>query len=735
MKHLLTFFVALCATIQLFAQSQISVIDGTLADWDSLPQEYVASCVYPEGATYDGLLSMKVYADQKYINMAVEYNPAVITDHSWVPFHVYFDTDNSTSTGGFSDQWTNGSVDVMLETAVLADGTSLNYNPAVFWWWGPVGGSGWYWTDPNQEATSENGWGAIVPENSLPIGNSQIVGNTIEIQLLRELIPAPSHAEWANTFRVGVDIMQSWMPVGILPTAPDTDEYYTATAEPLVVQIDNSSVAEFEHEGLRYVVNGANSVAVATVVDRYQMTTAIVPPTVTFSDKTYTVTEIGDEAFEDCVYLTSITIPNTVTRIGDYAFNWCRALSSVVIPESVTSVGDYAFGYCSALESAIIGNGVKSIGDYAFLYCPVLKSITIGNNVQSIGNAAFSHCSALTSIVLPEGVTSVGNKAFYRCESLNHLSIPSSVVYDSSTNGFTSICHCLNLKTLIVPADFFLNDYNDHASLVDGIYPYLPQGLESLTINGGNMNDYPVGWDFIYRNCKTLKHIDFSAAESIPEKAFIHCYNLQTLALPSALTTIPYMSVAECVSLQSITIPAQVIEIEARAFENCRMLSSVTFEEGQLARIGNWAFYNCHELQHIVLPEGVSEIGHAAFYGCAYLSEMTLPSTVQEIADNSFAFCSKLKAMHVNAITPPMVYAKTFENVDRSIPVYVPEESVNSYKSAPVWQEFNIVGKQGSTTAVGEVPAAMTDHVKTLRHGQLLILRDGKTYNAMGQEL
>jgi hypothetical protein len=82
-----------------------------------------------------------------------------------------------------------------------------------------------------------------------------------------------------------------------------------------------------------------------------------------------------------------------------------------------------------------------------------------------------------------------------------------------------------------------------------------------------------------------------------------------------------------------------------------------------------------------------------------------------------------------------MVYAKTFENVDRSIPVYVPEESVNSYKSAPVWQEFNIVGKQGSTTAVGEVPAAMTDHVKTLRHGQLLILRNGKTYNAMGQEL
>lgn len=74
-----------------------------------------------------------------------------------------------------------------------------------------------------------------------------------------------------------------------------------------------------------------------------------------------------------------------------------------------------------------------------------------------------------------------------------------------------------------------------------------------------------------------------------------------------------------------------------------RMLSSVNFaEDGALVRIGDWAFYNCHELTNIVIPEGVTEIGHAAFYGCTYLTEITLPSSVQEVADNGFALCGKL---------------------------------------------------------------------------------------------
>ena len=196
------------------------------------------------------------------------------------------------------------------------------------------------------------------------------------------------------------------------------------------------------------------------------------------------------------------------------------------------------------------------------------------------------------------------------------------------------------------------------------------------------------------------------------------------------------MAIAECVNLQSIVIPASVVEIDDRAFENCRMLSSITFaEDGELSRIGNWAFYNNHELTNVVIPEGVTEIGHAAFYGCTYLNELTLPSTMQQVADNGFALCGKLKKMTVKAMTPPAIHAKTFFDVDRQIPVYVPDEVVDTYKNDPYWKEFNIQGKSNASTSVENTAANGSNVQKIVRDGQLLILREGKTYSVMGQEM
>ena len=62
------------------------------------------------------------------------------------------------------------------------------------------------------------------------------------------------------------------------------------------------------------------------------------------------VTSIGDQAFYDCISLTSVTIGNSVTSIGDQAFYDCSSLRSVTIPDSVTSIGDGAFDNCSRLK-------------------------------------------------------------------------------------------------------------------------------------------------------------------------------------------------------------------------------------------------------------------------------------------------------------------------------------------------------------------------------------------------
>ena len=112
-----------------------------------------------------------------------------------------------------------------------------------------------------------------------------------------------------------------------------------------------------------------------------------------------------------------------------------------------------------------------------------------------------------------------------------------------------------------------------------------------------------------------------------------------------------------------------------------------------------------------------------------------LPSSLESIADNGFALCAKLGEITVHATEPPMVDSKTFENVSRSIPVYVPYGMGPKYRTAAVWQEFDIRDKADVVTSVGDVEAESLSVEKVIRNGQVMIVRDGKMYNMLGQEV
>ncbi|MCK9316015.1 MAG: leucine-rich repeat domain-containing protein [Verrucomicrobia bacterium] len=161
------------------------------------------------------------------------------------------------------------------------------------------------------------------------------------------------------------------------------------------------------------------------------------------------VTSIGNHTFHNCSSLTSITIPDSVTSIGYGAFYECTGLTDITIPDSVTSIETRTFLGCRSLMSAVIGSGVTSIGGYAFYGCTGLTYITISDSVTSIGNHTFHNCSSLTSVVIGSGVTSIGGYAFYGCSSLVSVNLPEDVNYI----GYDAFNGCNNLESAYFKGD------------------------------------------------------------------------------------------------------------------------------------------------------------------------------------------------------------------------------------------------------------------------------------------
>ena len=449
------------------------------------------------------------------------------------------------------------------------------------------------------------------------------------------------------------------------------------------------------------------------------------------------ITSISRYAFEGCSSLTSIEIPATVASIGDCAFQNCTALASVTLPNSVTSIGGYVFYGCTSLTTPVYNAHV-----FAYMPTSYAGAYTIPNGIESIAATAFYGCTGLTSIEAPNSVTSIGYRVFQNCRSLTSVTIPNSAASaDDWIYG-----GCINLTSVVVPANTF--------NIEEGDWSRLTHSLQSVTFTSGELTYNVLG--VLARSYKTLTSLDVSGVSNteLADEAFKNFYNLQSLVLPANLTKIGYMSVAECVSLLSIDIPASVTEIAARAFENCRSLNTITFggqasavpgrnatatSASQLQTIGNWAFYNCHELQNLTIPEGVTSIGDGAFYGCTYLEELALPASIQSIGDNTFALCAKLKMIVVNAPVPPSIQTKTFFDVNRQIPVYVPDASVNAYQDDAYWQEFDIQGISNMPQGIDQIESSSLqggDRGRLILHnGQVLILRGEKTYTVTGQEV
>lgn len=139
----------------------------------------------------------------------------------------------------------------------------------------------------------------------------------------------------------------------------------------------------------------------------------VIPKTISYNDKTYTVTYIEKGAFKNCSTLTSLTIPSSLTSIEDLhwganeTFSGCTMLKTFYV-EKDNKV------YCA--QDGVLFNSEKTI-----LYrCPpaLEGDYKIPSITKEIGNMAFVDCYMLQSVVIPNSVTTIGNFAFQSCHDL-----------------------------------------------------------------------------------------------------------------------------------------------------------------------------------------------------------------------------------------------------------------------------------------------------------------------------
>ena len=189
------------------------------------------------------------------------------------------------------------------------------------------------------------------------------------------------------------------------------------------------------------------------------------------------VTSIGFAAFNACVNLTNITIPESVTSIEAVAFGDCTALKSVVLPAGITKIDDYTFSGCTELEDITLPVGVTSIGKSAFNGCKNLTSIMLPESVTSIGEIAFGRCG-LTDITIPEGVTRIEPSAFWS-SSLTSIALPKSV----TSIGKNAFEDCNDLISITLPENVTCVEYGAFLDCKGLTSITLPVGVTKIEVN------------------------------------------------------------------------------------------------------------------------------------------------------------------------------------------------------------------------------------------------------------
>lgn len=256
--------------------------------------------------------------------------------------------------------------------------------------------------------------------------------------------------------------------------------------------VSAGSKIDFFAAGINWHILDSKNLLVEAVSGQPTLSSVVIPQTVEFEDKTYTVVAIADSAFFSLTNLIEVEIPVSAIYIGSSAFENCSSLNTIYIPTSITKIGEGAFAHCISLENITLPPTINIIEDATFKNCSSLRSFNIPLSVNLICPNAFKDCSSLLEIQIPPSVNEIGEYAFAGCTLLENIVLPLSIRYLSK--GIFQDCASLRDIELPVSVSYIGEsafegcDAITHISIPMsirhiGARAFLANGIESVDYN------------------------------------------------------------------------------------------------------------------------------------------------------------------------------------------------------------------------------------------------------------
>ena len=429
-----------------------------------------------------------------------------------------------------------------------------------------------------------------------------------------------------------------------------------------------------------------------------------IPSTVENNGATYTVTSIGDNAFENNNKIKTVTFPDTLTKIGDSAFSKCYSLEGELrLPEGLQEIGSSAFFSDSKIKTVIFPDTLIRIGNQAFINCYGLEGmLTLPEGLKEIGSSAFSgsaefagyvnnkmmnitavnlpnsleklgynafHACKITSVTVPEQITVLESGVFSCCFELTSVTLPEGLkaISDTSQYGNGPFAHCKALKTIELP---------DSVELL-GLGAFAQSGLTEITLP----KSLKTIWDGAFVSCKDLTTINWNdSLETVNSNAFQKCIGLTEVEIPAGIANFDPAAFRDCpntctIKVSELPLYAALINFKENGPNQYNTdyevvytgsMQNAQFEDDTFTYIVIDADNNYVQILGIkegvtlnadlTLPEKVSymdneytvtEIGGGVFNEHSELTNITLPDTLKKIGNGAFTKCTGLTDLNL----------------------------------------------------------------------------------------